>query len=262
MSAPSSPVVKQVSLLRQFFNKHFLQKLPKISQNISFSREDFLSFWTSLPDYTKQQSLIFFSKDLIQLVNKTNTKLLCSEVVNKKKNNASESSKDYQLLNAFEMLWNIDNSKGQEKGALNHLVEALSHQTAKEISNHVEGHALVVKDEFVKHILQFCEDVNPLFLRIHEKILIKDEQLLIRAINSNSITSWELFEQLLALIVENRLTYIYLGHLESEYKKQSKKIEADILKKPRVKKNKNEKRKAKKQQLSIFKKNISSVIKI
>lgn len=51
-----------------------------------------------------------------------------------------------------------------------------------------------------------------------------------------------------------------MGHLETQYFKQSKKIEADILKKPKVKKNKNEKRKSKKKHLASFKAHLDKIV--
>lgn len=52
-------------------------------------------------------------ESLIELVNTVNTKLLCSDLLIKRKNaDASETkfevSPDYRLLNSFEMLWNLD----------------------------------------------------------------------------------------------------------------------------------------------------------
>jgi hypothetical protein len=60
---------------------------------------------------------VFFSKDLIELVNKTNNRLLYCDLLSKKSSSsqpeANQSQQDYQLLNAFEMLWNIENTQMQ-----------------------------------------------------------------------------------------------------------------------------------------------------
>jgi hypothetical protein len=66
--------------LKQFVSKGFNQKLPKISNVLKFKRSEFETFWTSLT-YPKQTYLYFFSKDLIDLINKTNCKLLCADLV-------------------------------------------------------------------------------------------------------------------------------------------------------------------------------------
>ena len=71
------------------------------------------------PKQLKHTSLCFFSKELIDLVNKTNSKLLYADFLlkntsteskNKSAIVASTDQDDYTLLNTFEMLWNIDSA--------------------------------------------------------------------------------------------------------------------------------------------------------
>jgi hypothetical protein len=49
------------------------------------------------------QALCFVGPDLIDLVNRVNTKLLYTDILNNK-----QQDREYALLNAFELLWNID----------------------------------------------------------------------------------------------------------------------------------------------------------
>lgn len=84
---------------------------------------DFKLFWEkSAPMSLKRNSLIFFSKEVIDLVNKVNSRLLYQDLLSKKQgsssdsNAASSSSQDYMLLNALEMLWNIENTAAATGG--------------------------------------------------------------------------------------------------------------------------------------------------
>ena len=60
--------------------------------------------------------------ELIELVNKTNSRLLYDDIVHKK-----STDQEFQLLNTLEMLWNVEKSE-QDK---------------------FKGHALTVKEEFL-----------------------------------------------------------------------------------------------------------------
>lgn len=58
------------------------------------------------------QSLCFVGPMLIELVNRVNNKLLYSELLQHQANNKTSTSgasqDEYALLNAFELLWNLD----------------------------------------------------------------------------------------------------------------------------------------------------------
>lgn len=63
--------------------------------------------------------MCFFMEEIVEMVNKTNSRLLYEDLVcnikNKENGNKLETSMDdeedkYQLLNVFEMLWNVDPS--------------------------------------------------------------------------------------------------------------------------------------------------------
>mmetsp|Transcript_41328 Transcript_41328/g.39795 ORF Transcript_41328/g.39795 Transcript_41328/m.39795 type:complete len:102 (+) Transcript_41328:481-786(+) len=62
-----------------------------------------------------------------------------------------------------------------------------------------------------------------------EKILITDEDLLIKAIDSKKIDSWEEFESILLLVLENRVLQIYQTHLDSEYQRKWKKLDQELI---------------------------------
>ncbi|TNV82591.1 hypothetical protein FGO68_gene6089 [Halteria grandinella] len=112
--------LKIAARLRPLLSKHFVQRLPKISIPISVNYEQFIQFWERCPLSLKRSSLVFFDKELIDFVNKTNNKLLYCDLLQKKQQAGATSSQqaeatqqDYQLLNAFEMLWNIENNSSQ-----------------------------------------------------------------------------------------------------------------------------------------------------
>jgi hypothetical protein len=55
------------------------------------------------------QSLCFVGPMLIELVNRVNNKLLYSELLQHQSNAAATKvQEEYALLNAFELLWNLD----------------------------------------------------------------------------------------------------------------------------------------------------------
>jgi hypothetical protein len=104
--------IKVNSSIKHIFSKHFLQRLPKITLSIDVNLKDFKGYWDKCAFTLKKNSLCFFSKDLIDFVNKTNNKLLCNDLLQRNKSSATTTlslpAKDFVLLNAFEMLWNIE----------------------------------------------------------------------------------------------------------------------------------------------------------
>ena len=81
--------VKVSNRARRMLSKHFVTKiLPKIAEPLEAERSDIYSFWQDCSKEFKQSSLCFFSEELIELVDKTNNKLLCAELLAK----ASESA--------------------------------------------------------------------------------------------------------------------------------------------------------------------------
>ena len=107
--------VKVNPRLKSLLSKHFVQRLPKVFIPVQVTYEVFSQFWEKCPLSLKRNALVFFSKDLIELVNKTNNRLLYCDLLSKKSSGSQENvtqQQDYQLLNAFEMLWNIENTQG------------------------------------------------------------------------------------------------------------------------------------------------------
>ena len=45
------------------------------------------------------------------------------------------------------------------------------------------------------------------------------------SIDAQNIKSWEEFEYVLAVIIENRLLQVYQGHLDKEYQKKWRKLD-------------------------------------
>ena len=82
--------------LRGLVSKHFIQRLPKISMPVQVTLADFNLFWDKTSLALKRNSLIFFSKDLIDLVNKINSRLLYCDLVSKKQGgNETSTSQSY-----------------------------------------------------------------------------------------------------------------------------------------------------------------------
>ena len=101
--------------LRNFVSKHFAQHLfSEIQQSIDVqSGESPLKFWEAQTVQFKMQSLCFVSPTLIDLVNQVNTKLLCTDLLKlkgqpKEQSGTTKCEKEYLLLNAFELLWDLD----------------------------------------------------------------------------------------------------------------------------------------------------------
>jgi hypothetical protein len=114
--------------LRKVLSKHFVNKLfVSVAVPIRADRESIVTYWLNCPQALKHTSLCFFSKELIELVNNTNTKLLYADFLTKTNRGRTKSGDeslesqtladdkgpgssedDYQLLNAFELLWNVE----------------------------------------------------------------------------------------------------------------------------------------------------------
>eukprot|EP00347_Sterkiella_histriomuscorum_P006376 403352996 len=85
---------------------------------IIINLQGFKQYWDKCSLTLKRNSLFFFSKDLVKFINETNDKLLYGEFANKKLQMLmtylqyqQQRKQDYQLLNALEMLWNIENTQ-------------------------------------------------------------------------------------------------------------------------------------------------------
>lgn len=79
-------------------SKHFVTKiLPGISEPLDASKEAIEEFWSTSTKEFKVNSLSFFSPELIDLVNKTNSKLLYAELLAK----ASEQVQRKKRLQAI-----------------------------------------------------------------------------------------------------------------------------------------------------------------
>jgi len=76
--------VKVSSRLKPLLSKHFVQRLPNVSIPVALSLEQFNDYWDKCPMSIKRNSLVFFSKELIDLVNKTNSRLLYCDLLSKK----------------------------------------------------------------------------------------------------------------------------------------------------------------------------------
>ncbi len=49
------------------------------------------------------------------------------------------------------------------------------------------------------------------------------------SIDAHNIKSWEEFEYVLAVIIENRLLQVYQGHLDKEYQKKWRRLDQELL---------------------------------
>jgi hypothetical protein len=71
----------------------------------------------------------------------------------------------------------------------------------------------------------------------------------VTSIDAQNIKSWEEFEYVLAVIIENRLLQVYQGHLDKEYQKKWRKLDQELLsyaEEPLMQEKKPEKQKPKK----------------
>lgn len=208
--------------LRNYFSKHFANHVfPTLHQQVDCSKQQPLAFWQEQSVQVKMQSMCFVGPTLIDLVNRVNTKLLYSDLMNQK---SSSSQREYLLLNAFELLWNLDKSSlmmGGQSGDLDcqldseqmNLVQVLSHSEEQpELKN-----ALSFKHDSVQSLVTICQQIRPGFLRESPfvqkgQVFIDDEQMFIKCIDAKAITTWEQFEFVLSVIVENRILKVFVAH--------------------------------------------------
>ena len=88
----------------------------------------------------------------------------------------------------------------------------------------MQGHALTIKDEYLSQLIEICNHssqgsflssspelayILPIPASHSERIFIAEEDLFVTSIDSSSIKSWEEFEYILAVIIENRLLQAY-----------------------------------------------------
>jgi hypothetical protein len=59
----------------------------------------------------------------------------------------------------------------------------------------------------------------------NERLFIGEEDLFVTSIDATQIKTWEEFEYILAVIIENRLLQVYQGHLDKEYQRKWKKLD-------------------------------------
>ena len=88
------------------------------------------------------------------------------------------------------------------------------------------GHVLTIKEEFLDEILVFCQAIRPTsflnfsatdapFLVNGKTVLLPDENLIIKAIDATKINTWEEFEIVLSIVVENRFMRLFQAHLDA-----------------------------------------------
>lgn len=151
-------------MIASILSKYYLNKhLPKIvvsldeSDEYQITREKFLQYWIhNLSLSHRKQALCFFMEELIELVNKTNNRLLCRDLVKNlekpiKLEEEADQDDRYQLLNMFEMLWNIDSQNNGENISFN------------EKTTKAKGHALMIKEEYLKddsRMISICEKLR------------------------------------------------------------------------------------------------------
>lgn len=80
---------------------------------------------------------------------------------------------------------------------------------------------MAIKDEqCLINLFPICRAIKPEFLSCDDgtsqkKAFILDEESLFKAIDPKLIASWEQFEYLLCLVIENRIYILYQNHLNS-----------------------------------------------
>lgn len=100
---------------------------------------------------------------------------------------------------------------------------------------------MTIKEEYLNSILTICKAIGGGFFessapnavlldtQTGEKLLITDEELLFKAIDSKLIANWEAFELVLSFIIENRLMQLYQTNLDNEYQRKWKKLDQELL---------------------------------
>jgi hypothetical protein len=89
------------SKLKQFLSKHLVQRLSKIAMPVSVTMQEFKQYWNACSVSAKRNSLIFFSKDLIDLINKTNARLLYCDLLVKKSIQGTQSTSSTSSSNDY-----------------------------------------------------------------------------------------------------------------------------------------------------------------
>ena len=98
----------------------------------------------------------------------------------------------------------------------------------------VRGFALTVKSTFVDNITSLCTQIRPKSFLQYDRddapfqasssadqlVFIQNEAALIGAIDSKEVKTWNEFEYVLSVVIENRLLIIYRAHLEKCYQTQ------------------------------------------
>jgi hypothetical protein len=97
------------------------------------------------------------------------------------------------------------------------LVQILGHNADHQ---HEIKNALSFKQEFVNQLVDICISIRSGFLTCSpflsdssEIVYINDETLLIKSFDPKRIQSWNDFEYILSVIIENRILKVYLGNL-------------------------------------------------
>ena len=126
-------------LVSPHFQNNILPKLVfPVSHPFVVTQKSFLDYFMKVLSLShRQHSLCFFMSDLVDMVNKTNGRLLYESLLSNIEQARSTDDEDkYQLLSVFEMLWNVDSKANN----------CLEDETGKTI----KGHALTVKEEFLE----------------------------------------------------------------------------------------------------------------
>ena len=115
----STASYKVNAVLQKLISKHFLsQVFQKLAIPVSVKISDFKLYWDKRTTTEKQNDLCFFSKDMIEVINKTNSRLLLAEYISKSRQLSINPSpqkvhkdEEYKLLNALELLWSVDQTQ-------------------------------------------------------------------------------------------------------------------------------------------------------
>jgi hypothetical protein len=115
------PLLKD--LINPHFEKHILPDLLfPVSDPLNVQRDNFLDYFLNvLTLQHRKHALCFFMSEIVDLVNKTNSRLLYESLLQNISDRQKSSEKDckmlkaqedegeedFPLLNAFEMLWNV-----------------------------------------------------------------------------------------------------------------------------------------------------------
>ena len=74
--------IKINTKLRKILTRYFVnQIIGQVGVPIRVTRDEIADYWLNCPKNLKHTSLCFFSKELIELVNKTNSKLLYADLL-------------------------------------------------------------------------------------------------------------------------------------------------------------------------------------